>query len=116
MSRTHAFVVAILVGAAAVAGLVALTRSSAVAGTPQTPTSSADQISYRLDQLAAAEASLRKQLAIARSEAAKPQPAGVAGVALVADEWDTDDWDEEKEHDDDHDDSDERHEGDDRDD
>lgn len=73
MSRMSLFVLVVLIGAAAVAGLLALTRTSAAsdANAPAATAGSQTQIGYRLKQLDAMEADLRRKIA----EASKPAPA-----------------------------------------
>jgi hypothetical protein len=75
MPRRHLFVIVVLLGAAAVAGLLAVTRTVAV-GSPAPASSSEDAaISFRLQRLDRLEASLRKELA--SQGAATPAPAPV---------------------------------------
>ena len=61
MSRTHLFVVVVLLGAASIAGLLAVTRTVDL-GTAATPASNT-QISARMRSLDRLEASLRRSLA-----------------------------------------------------
>ena len=63
MPRRHLFAVVVLLGAAAVAGLLAVTRTVAL-GSPEQASSNQDAaISFRLQRLDRLEASLRKELA-----------------------------------------------------
>jgi hypothetical protein len=61
MSRTHLFAVVVLLGAAAFAGVLALTRTGQVGATPE-PASSA-QLAAKTRSLDRLEASLRRSLA-----------------------------------------------------
>jgi hypothetical protein len=74
MSRPSLFVLVVLIAAAAVAGLVALTRSSAAteAGAPSGSAAGQAQISYRLKQIDRLEADLRKRIAAASKPIATP--------------------------------------------
>ena len=75
MRRRHLFVIVVLLGAAAVAGLLAVSRTVAL-GSPQPASSGQDPaISFRLQRLDRLEASLRKELASVGSAA--PEPATV---------------------------------------
>lgn len=74
MSRPSLFVLVVLIAAAAVAGLVALTRSSAAtqAGAPAGAATGSAQISYRLKQIDKLEADLKKRIAAASRPVATP--------------------------------------------
>jgi len=75
MPRRHLFAVVVLLGAAAVAGLLAVTRTVAL-GSPEPASSKQDAaISFRLQRLDRLEASLGKELA--SQGAATPAPATV---------------------------------------
>jgi hypothetical protein len=99
MSRTHIFAIVLLLGAAAVAGLLALTRATTAA--TQAPNAQIAAKSRSLDQL---EASLRRSLArpptlpIARSTAVSRAPRTVfvpsSGSAQAAEDQEDDDGDD----------------------
>jgi len=93
MPRRHLFAVVVLLGAAAVAGLLAVTRTVAL-GSPEPASSKQDAaISFRLQRLDRLEASLRKELA--SQGAATPAPATVYRRATApAPHLDYDDDDE----------------------
>ena len=74
MSRRHVFALVVLLGAAAVAGLLALTRTTRLGAAATTPTSA--EIASKTRALDRLEASLRRQLA------AQP-PAIPAGATTV---------------------------------
>lgn len=99
MPRRHLFVIVVLLGAAAVAGLLAVTRTVAL-GSPAPASSNQDAaISFRLQRLDRLEASLREQLA-AQGAAASPTPATVYRHAPApAPHLDDDESDHENEHD-----------------
>jgi hypothetical protein len=111
MSRKHLFAIVVLLGAAAVAGLLALTRTSQVGAT--TTQSSSTQIAARTRSLDQFEASLRRSLAelpparpASRQAAGPPAPRTVfvrsgAPAAAHADDDDHEDDDHEDEDDDD---------------
>lgn len=67
MSRSSLFITVVLIAAAAVAGLVALTRTTAAseAKPPSGTTAGQAQIGYRLKRLDAIEAELRTKIAAA---------------------------------------------------
>jgi len=73
MPRRHLFVIVVLLGAVAVAGLLAVTRTVALGSAAQAPPSQDAAISFRLQRLDSLEASLRKQLA-AQGAAASSAP------------------------------------------
>jgi hypothetical protein len=73
MPRRHLFVIVVLLGAVAVAGLLAVTRTVALGSAAQAPPSQDAAISFRLQRLDRLEASLRKQLA-AQGAATSPAP------------------------------------------
>ena len=76
MPRRHLFAIVVLLGAAAVAGLLAVSRTVAL-GNPAPASSKEDTaISFRLQRLDRFEASLRKELA-AQGAAASPAPVTV---------------------------------------
>lgn len=81
MSRRHTFVIVVLLGAAAVAGLLAMTRTAAL-GSPASASSGPDDaISFRLRKLDRLEASLRKQLE-GRRGAVATSPAPLPGFSV----------------------------------
>lgn len=71
MPRKHAFVLVVLLGAAAVAGLLAMSRTAALGSQAKASSSGEGAISFRMQKLDRLEASLRKQLR-ARGGAAVP--------------------------------------------
>ena len=98
MPRIHLFAVVVLLGAAAVAGLLAVTRTVAL-GSPEPASSNQDAaISFRLQRLDRLEATLRKELA---SQAAAPASVTVQRRATtLATRVDDDDEDADDEHED----------------
>lgn len=81
MSRTSLFILVVLIGTAAVAGVFALARTSAATGGSDATAPAADQqISYRLKQLDRLEAGLRAKLA----QASKPVPSSAATSTPVS--------------------------------
>jgi hypothetical protein len=74
MPRRHLFVLVVLLGAVAVAGLLAVTRTVAAgSSTTSSPTSAQEAaISFRLHRLDRLEASLRKKLAAQGATAPAP--------------------------------------------
>jgi hypothetical protein len=95
MARKHLFPLVVILAAAVVAGLLALSHTRALAGATGVATSSDPAISFRLKRLDRFEQSLRKQLANARTT---PTPTTVHREAPVQratspsydddDEWD----------------------------
>lgn len=74
MSRPSLLVLVVLVGAAAVAGLVALTRTSAAEAEAPSGSAAQNEIAYRLEQLDKVEADLKQRIA----DASKPIPTSKA--------------------------------------
>ena len=73
MPRKHLFAIVVLLGAAAVAGLLAMTRTQAL-GSPAASSPGRDAaISFRLKKLDRLEASLAREIA-AQGRAASPAP------------------------------------------
>lgn len=72
MSRRHTFVIVVLLGAAAVAGLLAMTRTAALGSPASASTRQDDAISFRLQKLDRLEVSLRKQLEARGAAATSP--------------------------------------------
>jgi hypothetical protein len=83
MPRKHLFPLVVLLAAAAVAGLLALTRTVDLGQASQASTASDPSIAVRLKRLDRFEASLRKQLAAAKAPAAAT-PTTVYRRATVA--------------------------------
>lgn len=112
MTRTSLFILVVLVAASAVAGLLALTRTSAAseAKTPTGVSGERARIAYRLQQLDAVEADLRRKIAAA--SATVPGGSGeqpVIGrqqqpvaVPVAVHDDDSDEHDEVKAHEDGH--------------
>ena len=70
MHRKHLFPLVVLLAAAVVAGLLALTRTVALGQPPTASTGSDPAIAFRLKELDRFELSLRQQLAKAKTPAA----------------------------------------------
>lgn len=96
MSRRHTFVIVVLLGAAAVAGLLAMTRTAALGSSASASTGQDDAISFRLRKLDRLEASLRKQLE-ARGAVAT-SPASLPGSSVVRVRSGTQSYDDSYEH------------------
>jgi hypothetical protein len=77
MPRKHLFLLIVLLSAAAVAGLLALTRTTAVTQPASASTGTDAAISFRLAKLDRFERSLRAQLAAAKPAAAVSAPTTV---------------------------------------
>jgi hypothetical protein len=73
MPRKHLFVIVVLLGAAAVAGLLAMTRTQALGSPASTSAGNDAAISFRMKKLDRLEASLAKQIA-AQDESAPAAP------------------------------------------
>jgi hypothetical protein len=68
VSRASLFLVVVLVGAAAAAGMLALTRTSAVSRATGQSASAKPAISFRLKQLDRLETDLRRKVAVASKQ------------------------------------------------
>jgi hypothetical protein len=73
MPRKHLFPLVVLLAAAAVAGMLALTRTVDLGQAASQSSTSDAAIAYRLDELDRLEASLREQLAGGPASSAQPQ-------------------------------------------
>jgi hypothetical protein len=73
MPRKHLFPLVVLLAAAAVAGVFALSRTVELGQAAKATESPDTAIAYRLDELDRFQASLRKQLAETPSASAQPQ-------------------------------------------
>jgi hypothetical protein len=102
MARKHLFIIVVLLGAAAVAGLLAMTRTSAL-GSPVSASPSQDSsISFRLKKLDRLEASLQKRLSAPAASTTAPAPVTVyrravapAGVSSNPESFDEHEHDDE---------------------
>lgn len=101
MSRRHTFVIVVLLAAAAVAGLLAMTRTAALGSPASASTGQDDAISFRLRKLDRLEASLRKQL---ETRGAATAPASLSGSSAVLSRSGAPSDDDEYEHDEEHED------------
>jgi hypothetical protein len=94
MARKHLFIIVVLLGAAAVAGLLAMTRTSAL-GSPASASPSQDSsILFRLKKLDRLEASLQKRLTAPAASSTDPVTVYRRAVAPAAASSDFDSYDE----------------------
>jgi hypothetical protein len=83
MKRRHAFVIALLIGAAAIAGLVAATRTAGLGRSAQQPAVSSTSIAARSRALDRTEANLRRMLAQRPTANRVSPPASAQKVVYV---------------------------------
>jgi hypothetical protein len=105
MPRKHLFPLVVLLAAAAVAGVFALTRTVDLGQAASSSTSPDPAIAYRLDELDRFQASLRKQLAQTPAASTQPQTvyrraAASAPAAVAEREHEDDRYEHEDEHED----------------
>ncbi len=101
MARKHLFIIVVLLGAAAVAGLLALTRTSALGSPASASPPQGSSISFRLKKLDRLEASLQKRLTAPAGSTTAPVTVYRRAVAPAAASSSLESYDEHEHSDDD---------------